>query len=154
MTCRSGEDFKGPWSAPVMMASGGGDIGLQLGVEGTDVVILVLNEEGARSIVKSKVKLGAEASVAAGPVGRTQGASTNEVMKAEMLSYSRSRGLFAGVSVSGMTLRADDDANQNLYGEKVSPQQILQGQVAMPDEARPLVAELKKATEKAAEQDK
>jgi lipid-binding SYLF domain-containing protein len=154
MTCRTGENFKGPWSAPVMMASGGGDIGLQLGVEGTDVVILVLNDEGARSIVKSKVKLGAEASVAAGPVGRTQGASTNEVMKAEMLSYSRSRGLFAGVSVSGMTLRADDDANQNLYGQKVSSQQILQGEVAMPDEATPLIAELKKATASAAQQEK
>jgi lipid-binding SYLF domain-containing protein len=152
MTCRTGEDFKGPWSAPIMMASGGGDIGFQLGVEGTDVVILVLNDEGARSIVKSKVKLGAEASVAAGPVGRTQEASTNEAMKAQMLSYSRSRGLFAGVSVSGMTLRVDGDANENLYGEKVKPQQILQGEVTMPEEAKPLIAEIKRATAKAAEE--
>lgn len=154
MTCRTGEDFKGPWSAPIMMASGGADIGFQLGVEGTDLVILVLNEEGAQSLMNSKVKLGAEASVAAGPVGRTQEASTNEVMKAQMLSYSRSRGLFAGVSVSGMTLRADGDANESLYGEKVRPQQILRGEVTMPDEAKPLIAEIKKATAKAAEQDK
>ena len=138
-----------------MMASGGGDIGFQLGVEGTDVVILVLNDEGARSIMKSKVKLGAEASVAAGPVGRTGEASTNAAMKAEMLSYSRSRGLFAGVSVSGMTLRVDGDANQNLYGEKLSAEQILQSQgITMPDEARPLIAALKQATAKAAEQNK
>jgi lipid-binding SYLF domain-containing protein len=155
MTCRTGANFKGPWSPPVMMASGGGDIGFQLGVEGTDVVILVLNDEGARSIMKSKVKLGAEASVAAGPVGRTGEASTNAVMKAEMLSYSRSRGLFAGVSVSGMTLRVDGDANQNLYGEKLSAEQILQSQgITMPDEARPLIAALKQATAKAAEQNK
>jgi lipid-binding SYLF domain-containing protein len=155
MTCRTGENFKGPWSAPLMMASGGGDIGFQLGVEGTDVVILVLNDEGARSIVKSKVKLGAEASVAAGPVGRTKEASTNEVMKAQMLSYSRSRGLFAGVSVSGMTLRVDGDANENLYGEKVRPQQILSGEsITMPEEAKPLIAEIKKATARGAEQEK
>ncbi len=154
MTCRAGEDFKGPWSAPMMMASGGADIGFQLGVEGTDVVILVLNDEGARSIMKSKVKLGAEASVAAGPVGRTQGASTNEVMKAQMLSYSRARGLFAGVSVSGMTLRVDGDADENLYHEKVKPQQILKGEgVTMPDEAKPLIAAIKQAT-KAAEREK
>jgi SH3 domain-containing YSC84-like protein 1 len=154
MTCRTGQNFKGPWSAPIMMASGGGDIGFQIGAEGTDLVILVLNDEGARSIMKSKVKLGAEASVAAGPVGRTQEASTNEVMKAQMLSYSRSRGLFAGVSVSGMTLRVDGDANENLYGERVRPEQILQGEVTMPDEAKPLIAEIKQATTKAAEQNK
>ncbi|HTC91889.1 MAG TPA: lipid-binding SYLF domain-containing protein [Terriglobales bacterium] len=155
MTCRTGEDFKGPWSAPIMMASGGADIGFQLGVEGTDVVILVLNDEGARSIMKSKVKLGAEASVAAGPVGRTQEASTNEVMKAQMLSYSRARGLFAGVSVSGMTLRVDGDADENLYREKVRPQQILKGEgIAMPDEAKPLIAAIQQATAKAAELEK
>jgi len=154
MTCRTGENYKGPWSAPLMMASGGGDIGFQIGAEATDVVILVLNDEGAQSIMKSKVKLGAEASVAAGPVGRTSEASTNEVMKAEMLSYSRSRGVFAGVSVSGMTLRVDGDANENLYGEKISPQQILQGEVTMPDEAKPLIAEIKRATAQAAEQEK
>ncbi len=153
MTCRTGEDFKGPWSAPIMMASGGGDIGFQLGAEATDVVILVLNDDGAKSILKSKVKLGAEASVAAGPVGRTQEASTNEAMKAEMLSYSRARGLFAGVSLSGMTLRVDGDANENLYRQKVKPQQILKGEgITMPDEAKPLIKALKQATAKAAEQ--
>jgi SH3 domain-containing YSC84-like protein 1 len=153
MTCRTGEDFKGPWSAPLMMASGGGDIGFQIGAEATDVVILVLNDDGARSIMKSKVKLGAEASVAAGPVGRTTEASTNEAMKAQMLSYSRARGVFAGVSVSGMTLRVDGDANENLYGEKVTAQQILTGQgITMPDEAKPLIAAIKQATAKAAEE--
>jgi lipid-binding SYLF domain-containing protein len=151
MTCRTGNDFKGPWSAPIMMASGGGDIGLQLGVEGTDVVILVLNDDGARSLMKSKVQLGAEASVAAGPVGRTAEASTNARMQAQMLSYSRSRGVFAGVSVSGMTLRVDGDANKNLYGEKVAPEQILKGDVTMPEQAKPLIEALKRATEKAKE---
>lgn len=154
MTCRTGDNFKGPWSAPIMMASGGADIGFQIGVEGTDVVILVLNDEGARSLLKSKVKLGAEFSVAAGPLGRTWEASTNELMKAEMLSYSRSRGLFAGVSVSGMTLRTDGDANRNLYGREVSARQILKNDVTMPDEAKPLIAAIKQATEKAAEEEK
>jgi lipid-binding SYLF domain-containing protein len=152
MTCRTGQNFKGPWSAPIMMASGGGDIGLQLGVEGTDVIILVLNEEGAQSILTSKVKLGAEASVAAGPVGETEEAATNEAMKAQMLSYSRSRGLFAGVSVSGMTLRVDGDANEKLYGKKVRAQEILNGGVPMPDEAKPLIAQIKQATVKAAKE--
>ncbi len=138
-----------------MMASGGGDIGFQLGAEATDVVILVLNDDGARSILKSKVKLGAETSVAAGPVGRTQEASTNEAMKAEMLSYSRARGLFAGVSVSGMTLRVDGDANENLYGEKVSPQQILKGEgITVPDAAKPLIEAIQQASAKAAEEKK
>ena len=153
MTCRTGESFKGPWSAPIMMASGGGDIGFQLGVEATDVVILVLNDDGARSLMKSKVKLGAEASVAAGPVGRTTEASTNEVMSAQMLSYSRARGVFAGISISGMTLRVDGDANENLYRKKVGPQQILDGQgVTMPDEAKPLIKAIKDATASAAVQ--
>jgi SH3 domain-containing YSC84-like protein 1 len=148
MTCRTGADFKGPWSAPIMMASGG-DIGFQIGVEGTDVVILVLNDDGARSLMKSKLKLGAEASVAAGPVGRTAEASTNAIMKAEMLSYSRSRGVFAGVSVSGMTLRVDGDANKDLYGEKVTPEQLLKGEgVTMPEQAKPLIETLTQATEK------
>lgn len=155
MTCHTGENFKGPWSAPIMMASGGGDIGFQIGAEATDVVILVLNDEGARSIMKSKVKLGAEASVAAGPVGRTTEASTNAPMKAEMLAYSRARGVFAGVSVSGMTLRVDGDANENLYHERVTVQQILNGRdITMPPEAKPLIVELQRATEKAAEQEK
>lgn len=153
MTCRTGESFKGPWSAPIMMASGGGDIGFQLGVEATDVVILVLNDDGARSLMKSKVKLGAEASVAAGPVGRTTEASTNEVMSAQMLSYSRARGVFAGISISGMTLRVDGDANENLYRQKVRPQQILDGEgITMPGEAKPLIKAISDATARAAVQ--
>jgi SH3 domain-containing YSC84-like protein 1 len=151
MTCRTGEDFKGAWSAPIMMASGGGDIGFQLGVEGTDVVILVLNDDGARSLMKSKLQLGAEASVAGGPVGRTAEASTNAVMRAQMLSYSRAHGVFAGISVSGMTLRVDGDANENLYGKEVSPEQILKGEgIMMPDQAKPLIETLTQATKKAA----
>ena len=120
MSCRTGADFKGPWSPPVMMASSGGSFGLQIGAQSTDFVILVLNDSGARSMMKNKVKLGADASIAAGPVGRTSEAATNASMKAQMLSYSRSRGVFGGVSLSGSTLRPDDDANQNLYGQKVS----------------------------------
>jgi lipid-binding SYLF domain-containing protein len=153
MTCRTGEGFKGPWSAPIMMASGGGDIGFQLGAEATDVVILVLNDDGARSLMKSKVKLGAEASVAAGPVGRTTEASTNEVMRAEMLSYSRARGVFAGISISGMTLRVDGDANENLYRRKVGPQQILDSEgIMMPGEAKPLIKAIEAGRATAAEQ--
>jgi lipid-binding SYLF domain-containing protein len=104
--------------------------------------------------MKSKLKLGAEASVAAGPVGRTAEASTNGRMDAQMLSYSRSRGVFAGVSVSGMTLRVDGDANKNLYGEKVSPEQILKGSVTMPEQAKPLINAVTEATEKASSADK
>jgi lipid-binding SYLF domain-containing protein len=118
MTCRTGADYKGPWSAPVMMASSGGSIGLQIGGEATDFVITVMNDGGARSLLSSKVKLGADASVAAGPVGRTAEAATNAKMQAQMLSYSRSQGVFGGVSLSGSTLRPDEDANEHLYGQK------------------------------------
>lgn len=151
MTCRQGEDFKGPWSAPSMMATESGSIGFQIGGSGTDFVILVLNEGGARSVMKSKIKLGADASIAAGPVGRTAEAATNGVMKAQMLSYSRSRGVFGGVSLSGASLRVDGDANKNLYGDKVSVDQIIQGQgVTTPEEAKPLIEELTAATNKTA----
>jgi lipid-binding SYLF domain-containing protein len=147
MTCRSGEDFKGPWSAPVMMASTSASIGFQLGGEATDFVILVLNDGGARSMLHNKVKLGADASIAAGPVGRTSEASTNASMKAQMLSYSRSRGVFGGVSLSGATLRPDGDANDNLYGKKVTSDQIVKGQgITMPPEAKPLIESLTTAT--------
>lgn len=156
MTCRSGDDFKGPWSPPVMMASSGGSFGLQIGAQSTDFVILVLNDSGARAMMKNKVKLGADASVAAGPVGRTAEASTSGTMKAQMLSYSRSQGVFGGVSLSGATLRPDGDANKNLYGEKVSAEQIVASQgVTMPDEAKTLVDALTAATtNKPAEQAK
>jgi lipid-binding SYLF domain-containing protein len=152
MTCREGEDFKGAWSAPMMVATESGSIGFQIGGSGTDFVILVLNEGGARSIMKSKIKLGADASIAAGPVGRTAEAATNGVMKAQMLSYSRSRGVFGGVSLSGASLRVDGDANKNLYGEKVTPEQIIQGQgFTPPEEGKPLIEELTTATGKPAQ---
>lgn len=147
MTCRTGEDFKGPWSAPIMMATESGSVGFQIGGEGTDFVILVLNNDGARTIMKSKVKLGADASVAAGPVGRTAEASTTGSMKAEMLSYSRSRGVFGGVSLSGASLRVDHEANQSLYGEKVTAEQIMKGDVQTPDVAKPLIETVSHATE-------
>ncbi|HEY7402682.1 MAG TPA: lipid-binding SYLF domain-containing protein [Candidatus Angelobacter sp.] len=151
MTCRQGNDFKGPWSPPSMMATESGSVGFQIGGSGTDFVILVLNEGGARSVMKSKVKLGADASIAAGPVGRTAEASTTGTMKAQMLSYSRSRGVFGGVSLSGASLRVDGDANKNLYGDKVSVDQIIQGQgITTPEEAKPLIEQLTAATSKAA----
>jgi SH3 domain-containing YSC84-like protein 1 len=149
MSCKTGEDFKGPWSAPIMMALEQGSLGFQIGGEGTDFVILVTNDAGARAIMKSKVKLGADASVAGGPVGRTAEASTTGSMKAEMLSYSRSQGVFAGVSLSGASLRVDGDANKSLYGEKVTPEQIMGGSVPMPPSAKPMVETLRDATEKA-----
>ena len=147
MLCRGGDDFKGPWSAPIMMASSSASIGLQLGGESTDFVILVMNDSGARSMLKNKVKLGADASIAAGPVGRTSEASTNASLKAQMLSYSRSRGVFGGVSLSGATLRPDGDANDNLYGKKVTSEQIVKGQgIAVPEVAKPLIETLTTAT--------
>ncbi|HKD81150.1 MAG TPA: lipid-binding SYLF domain-containing protein [Candidatus Angelobacter sp.] len=151
MTCRQGNDFRGPWSAPTMMATESGSIGFQIGGSGTDFVIIVMNEGGARSIQKSKVKLGADASIAAGPVGRTAEAATNGRMEAQMLSYSRSKGVFGGVSLSGASLRVDNDANKNLYGEKVSVDQIIQGQgITTPEQAKPLIDEITAATSKAA----
>jgi lipid-binding SYLF domain-containing protein len=149
MSCRTGADFKGPWSAPIMMALEQGSLGLQIGGEGTDFIILVTNDSGARAVMKSKVKLGADASIAGGPVGRTAEASTTGSMKAEMLSYSRSQGVFAGVSLSGASLRVDNDANQHLYGEKVTPEQIMSGSVPTPDVAKPLIETLTTAQEKA-----
>ncbi len=145
MTCRTGDDYKGPWSAPIMMASSGGSVGFQIGGQATDFVIIVMNDGGARSLLNSKVKLGADASVAAGPVGRTAEASTNGSMQAQMLSYSRSQGVFGGVSLSGSTLRPDGDANENLYGQKVTPEEIIAGKVPMPAEAQQLIDDLQKS---------
>src|SRR6476469_9848326 len=125
MTCRTGESFTGPWSAPTLMALEGGSIGFQIGGEATDFVLLVMNDRGATSVLGSKVKLGADASAAAGPKGRTASAATDVVMQAEMLSYSRSRGLFAGVSLEGSTLRADNDANALVYGTPLSAREIV-----------------------------
>src|SRR5215471_19085581 len=150
MTCRTGADYKGPWSAPIMMASSGGSIGFQIGGQATDFVIIVMNEGGAKSLLKSKVKLGADASVAAGPVGRTSEASTNARMQAQMLSYSRSRGVFGGVSLSGATLKPDGGANENLYGKKVTAEDIIAGKVQTPPEAQQLIAQLERSEKVAA----
>lgn len=135
-----------------MMASSGGNIGFQIGGEATDFVIIVMNDAGAKGLLNNKVKLGADASVAAGPVGRTSEASTNARMNAQMLSYSRSRGVFGGVSLSGATLRPDGDANENLYGSKVKPEEIIAGKVQMPTEAQQLISELRRSQTVSAEQ--
>ena len=149
MVCRSGEHFTGPWGAPAMYALEGGNIGFQLGGQATDFVLLVMNPEGAESLMGSKVKLGADASAAAGPKGRDAAAATDVVMKAEILSYSRSRGLFAGISLEGSTLRPDGGANENLYGRKLTAKEILrEGKVATPEAAHMLDAELEKASPK------
>jgi lipid-binding SYLF domain-containing protein len=139
ISCRSGETFEGPWSTPAMFALEGASIGFQLGGQATDFVLLVMNDRGATSVLSSKVKLGADASAAAGPKGRTAGASTDIVMQAEMLTYSRSRGLFAGVSLEGSTLRSDDDANESVYGKKLSAREIVRGTLDVPAEGKPLV---------------
>ena len=118
MTCRTGEHFTGPWGAPTMMALEGGSVGFQLGGQATDFVLLVMNGRGAHSILSSKVKLGADASVAAGPKGRTAAAATDVTLRAEVLSYSRSRGLFAGISLEGSTVRPDNDANERDLWQK------------------------------------
>jgi SH3 domain-containing YSC84-like protein 1 len=125
MTCRGGEHYTGPWSAPAMYALEGANIGIQLGGNATDYILLVMNPRGAKSLLHSKVKLGADAVAAAGPKGRAATAATDVVMRAEVLSYSRSRGLFAGVSLEGSTLREDNGANQNLYGRKLSAEDII-----------------------------
>jgi lipid-binding SYLF domain-containing protein len=133
ITCRTGEHFGGPWSAPAMFALEGANIGLQLGGQATDFVLLVMNPKGANSILRSKVKLGADASAAAGPKGRAAAAQTDVVMRAEILTYSRSRGLFAGVSLEGSTLRSDNRANRKLYGKEVSARNIVrEGEVGAP----------------------
>jgi SH3 domain-containing YSC84-like protein 1 len=139
ITCRGGETFEGPWSAPAMFALEGASIGFQLGGQSTDFVLLVMNARGAQSVLGSKVKLGADASATAGPKGRTAGASTDITMQAEMLTYSRARGLFAGVSLEGSTLRSDDDASEAVYGKRLSARQIVRGEVEVPRDARTLI---------------
>ena len=149
MTCRTGEHFTGPWSAPTMMALEGGSIGLQLGGQATDFVLLVMNPRGARAILSSKVKLGADASAAAGPKGRTANASTDVTMRAEVLSYSRARGLFAGLSLEGSTVRPDHDANERIYGKKVEAESIVfKGTVAVPPAAQKMIAYLNQKSPK------
>lgn len=149
ITCRKGKDFSGTWGAPAMFALEGGSFGFQIGAQATDFVLLVMNESGANSVMSSKVKLGADASVAAGPVGRAASAETDIVMKAEILSYSRSKGLFAGVSLEGSTMRSDDGANKALYGKELSAKEIVrEGKVAAPAPAGRLLAILRKASPK------
>src|SRR5437764_2906084 len=140
MVCRSGEHYKGKWGAPALYALEGISIGFQIGGQATDFVLLVMNPKGAESLLHSKVKLGADASAAAGPKGRTAEGATDIVMNAEILSYSRNKGLFAGVSLEGSTLRSDGSANEKLYGKKLSAKEIIrQGKVGVPACARPLV---------------
>lgn len=143
MTCRKGEDFRGPWGPPTMMALEGGSFGLQIGGEATDFVLLIMNESGARGILAGKVKLGGDASIAAGPVGRNASAETDVTLRSEILSYSRARGIFAGVSLEGSTIRPDSDANQQIYGQKLPAQQIvLWDRVAVPPAAQQLISTL------------
>ncbi len=147
ITCRTGTDLRGPWSAPAMFALEGGSFGLQLGGQATDFVLLIMNDQGAKSVLSSKVKIGGDASAAAGPVGRNTSAETDIVLKAEILSWSRARGLFAGVSLSGSTMRSDGDANKALYGRDLTATQIVrEGAVKSPPEAKPLLALLNRVT--------
>src|ERR1700723_2851921 len=125
MTCRRGDEFNGPWGAPSMMALEGASFGFQAGGQATDFVLLVMNEDGAKGILASKVKIGGDASAAAGPVGRNASAETDVTLRAQILTYSRARGLFAGVSLAGSTVRPDNDANKNLYGKAVTADAIV-----------------------------
>ncbi len=145
IVCRSGKNFRGPWGAPAMFSLEGGNIGFQLGGQATDFVLLVMNDRGAASVLSSKVKLGADAAAAAGPKGRDATAATDVVMRAEILSSSRSRGLFAGISLEGSTLRSDNGANKNLYGRQLTARQIIQdGAVRTPAAGAALVSLLQK----------
>jgi SH3 domain-containing YSC84-like protein 1 len=147
LVCRSGDDFSGSWGAPAMVRLEGGNIGFQLGGQATDFLFLVMNPKGVGSLLKSKVKLGADASAAAGPKGRAAGASTDAAMRAEILTYSRSRGLFAGLSLEGSTLRPDEGANENVYRRKLTNYEIVrEGKVAPSRAGRELVAVLDRAS--------
>jgi len=149
MICRSGLHYTGLWGPPALYALEGASIGFQLGGQATDFVLLVMNPKGARSLLSSKVKLGADASAAAGPKGRTAEGATDIVMSAEILSYSRNKGLFAGISLEGSTLRSDGSANEKLYGQKLSAKDIIRlGKVKNPACAAELVALLDKKSPK------
>jgi lipid-binding SYLF domain-containing protein len=147
MVCRTGKDFTGPWGAPAMYALEGGSVGLQIGGEATDFVFLVMNDRGAGSLLHTKVKLGADASIAAGPKRRSAAADTDAYMRAEILSYSRARGVFAGVSLDGSTLRPDNDANHKLYGDSTDAAKIItESGVSAPSAAHDLIAALQKSS--------
>jgi SH3 domain-containing YSC84-like protein 1 len=147
MTCRGGSNFQGAWGAPTMMALEGASFGLQLGGNATDFVLLLMSPTSARNVLKSQVKLGGDATAAAGPVGRTASAETDATLHAEILSYSRAKGLFAGVSLEGSTLRADGDANKKLYGKEVSAESIVfNNAVTEPESAKLLIISLQQAS--------
>jgi len=149
MSCRTGAHWTGPWSAPTMMALEGGSFGLQIGGQATDFVILVMNPRGANSLLSSKVKLGADASAAAGPKGRDAEADTDAYMRSEMLTYSRAQGLFAGISLEGSTLRPDHDSNKDIYGRDIDPKDIVRGDgVAVPASGQLMVDVLNKRSPK------
>jgi lipid-binding SYLF domain-containing protein len=149
MTCRSGKTFHGPWGAPTMMALEGGSFGLQLGGQSTDFVLLLMTSRSADNILTSKVKIGGDASAAAGPVGRNASAETDVTLRAEILSYSRARGLFAGISLAGSTLRPDNDANKSLYGKELKAKDIVSnGVVPPPPSAKGLLSVLDKKSPK------
>ena len=146
MVCRSGNGFDGPWGAPSMYRLEGGNFGFQLGGEATDFIFLVMNRKGVKSLLKSKVKLGVDASAAAGPKGRTTGAATDATMSAEILTYSRARGLFAGVAIEGSTLRPDNGANEKIYRRKLTAQEIVLKKRRVPAEGKELVRLLQRAS--------
>jgi lipid-binding SYLF domain-containing protein len=149
MTCRSGDTFQGPWGAPTMMALEGGSFGLQLGGQATDFVLLLMSPRSAQNILTSKVKIGGDASAAAGPVGRNASAETDVTLRAEILSYSRARGLFAGISLAGSTLRPDNNANKSLYGKDLNAKDIaLEGAVAPNECAKVLIGTLNQKSPK------
>jgi lipid-binding SYLF domain-containing protein len=132
------------WTAPSTVKVEGGSFGLQIGGGETDIVMMVMNESGANKLMKSQFTLGGEGAVMAGPVGRQATAETDALLRAEILSYSRSRGLFAGVALKGSTLRAEDSSNEKIYGKKVKHEDILHGRVPATDAAKPLIATLNK----------
>lgn len=148
MVCRTGSDFSGPWGPPAMYSLEGGSFGFQIGGQATDVVLLIMNEAGVNSLMQSKVKLGVGASIAAGPKGRAAAANTDAYMRAEILSYSRSRGVFGGVSLNGATLHSDNNGDRELYGKNISAKQIIEGpnRPAIPPSGSALVNELSKAS--------
>ena len=146
MVCRTGDKFRGPWGAPAMYALEGGSFGFQIGAEATDLILLVMNDKGMESILSSKVKLGADASVVGGPKGRDASADTDAWMRAEILSYSRSRGVFAGVSLEGSTLRPDDEASEQVYGHAIKAKEIVRSEtMGVPATGRHFVNTLQKS---------
>src|ERR1700686_4612645 len=146
MVCRTGEKFRGPWGAPAMYALEGGSVGFQIGGEATDLILLVMNDRGMESILSSKVKLGADASISGGPKGRDASANTDAYLRGEILSYSRSRGVFAGVSLEGSTLRPDDEASEQVYGHAIKAKEIVRSEnMSVPATGRHLVNTLQKS---------